>query len=269
MQWDGRSGRENVDGVQSGPCRLRRNERGLASGGGENLRFARCRSRRSGLLPRRGPGGANWSEGRVIARDVDRLIAQCQPGPPVRCRRPVGAAWVVSAGLEAGCHVLSEKPMAETLDEARDLVARAKPPDGSTPWCRTVVTVAGIRRIARALRGRDRRYRQRSRRFLPCSAFWRVSRGDGPCLLLDMAIHTFDALRCMTGLAASGVYCREWNPPHSWYRDGSSAAAIFDLETGAIFIYRGSWCAQGLPTSWECRLAFCRGERVAHLGRRR
>jgi predicted dehydrogenase len=66
-----------------------------------------------------------------------------------------------------------------------------------------------------------------------------------------MAIHTFDALRCMTGLRASGVYCREWNPPSSWYRQGASAAAIFELETGATFVYRGSWCGPGLPTSWE------------------
>ena len=75
-------------------------------------------------------------------------------------------------------------------------------------------------------------------------------------LLLDMAIHSFDALRCMTGLAASGVYCREWNPPNSWYRQGSSAAAIFELEDGAMFVYRGSWCAAGLGTSWECAWRF-------------
>jgi predicted dehydrogenase len=71
-------------------------------------------------------------------------------------------------------------------------------------------------------------------------------------LLLDMAIHGFDAMRCMTGLTATGVYCREWNPINSWYRHGASAAAIFDLDNGAVFTYRGSWCAQGLDTGWEC-----------------
>ena len=75
-------------------------------------------------------------------------------------------------------------------------------------------------------------------------------------LLLDMAIHGLDAMRCMTGLGASAVYCQEWNPPHSWYRQGSSAAAIFELETGAVFVYRGSWCAAGLGTSWECAWRF-------------
>ncbi len=70
-------------------------------------------------------------------------------------------------------------------------------------------------------------------------------------LLLDMAIHAFDAARAMTGLEAERVYCREWDPPNSWYRQGSSAAAIFDMTGGAIFVYRGSWCADGERTSWE------------------
>ena len=75
-------------------------------------------------------------------------------------------------------------------------------------------------------------------------------------LLLDMAIHAFDALRCMTRLDGLNVYCREWNPPSSWYRQGSSAVAVFELDNGAPFTYRGSWCADGLRTSWECAWRF-------------
>jgi predicted dehydrogenase len=70
-------------------------------------------------------------------------------------------------------------------------------------------------------------------------------------LLLDMAIHTFDAARTMSGRDAEAVYCREWNPGNSWFRQGSSAAAIFELAGGAIFTYRGSWCADGFRSSWE------------------
>ena len=54
-------------------------------------------------------------------------------------------------------------------------------------------------------------------------------------LLVDMAIHTFDAARAMTGLEATRVYCREWDPPNSWYRQGASAAALFDMSSGAVF----------------------------------
>ena len=38
-------------------------------------------------------------------------------------------------------------------------------------------------------------------------------------LLLDMAIHTFDQARFITGADALSVYCHEFNPAGSWYRE--------------------------------------------------
>ncbi len=52
-------------------------------------------------------------------------------------------------------------------------------------------------------------------------------------LLLDMAIHTFDSARFLVGGTPSGVYCREWDPAGSWYLQGSSAVAVFDMQDGA------------------------------------
>ena len=70
-------------------------------------------------------------------------------------------------------------------------------------------------------------------------------------LLLDMAIHTFDAARFMSGKNAEAVYCLETNPKGSWYAYGASANAIFELQDGVVFNYRGSWAAEGANTSWE------------------
>ena len=70
-------------------------------------------------------------------------------------------------------------------------------------------------------------------------------------LLLDMAIHTFDAARYLVNAIPQSVFCAEWEPTTSWYKNGSSAAALFKLEGGVVFNYRGSWCADGLRTSWE------------------
>lgn len=83
-------------------------------------------------------------------------------------------------------------------------------------------------------------------------------------LLLDMAIHTFDAARFMAGRAPRSVIAHETNPPGSWYAAGAAATAIFELEDGITFSYRGSWCAEGLPTSWEgaWRLTGTRGSLV-------
>ena len=193
----------------------------------------------------------------AIARDVHALIDGAHPDLLFDVVVPSARHEVVAAGLGAGCHVLSEKPMAETLDQARDLVARAKIAGRVHAVVQNRRYVAGVRRIARALEsGAIGDIASVHADFFLAPHFGGFREEMAHVLLLDMAIHTFDALRCMTGLAASGVYCREWNPPHSWYRQGSSAAAIFELETGAIFVYRGSWCAPGLPTSWEAGWRF-------------
>jgi predicted dehydrogenase len=73
---------------------------------------------------------------------------------------------------------------------------------------------------------------------------------DSP-LILDMAIHHFDLVRFMTGLDPVAVYCKEFNPKGSWYRGDVSASAIFEMTDGAVFSYRGSWCAEGCHTSWN------------------
>src|SRR5439155_24342046 len=70
-------------------------------------------------------------------------------------------------------------------------------------------------------------------------------------LLLDMAIHTFDAARYLTGADAVAVYCEEFNPPWSWWAGNAAATAIFEMTGGLRFTYRGSWCAEGQPTSWD------------------
>ena len=67
-----------------------------------------------------------------------------------------------------------------------------------------------------------------------------------------MAIHTFDAARLITGADPEAVYCKEWNPPGSWYDHDASAIAIFEMSRNIIYTYRGSWCAEGLNTTWEC-----------------
>jgi predicted dehydrogenase len=71
-------------------------------------------------------------------------------------------------------------------------------------------------------------------------------------LLLDMAIHTFDAARLISSADPVGVYCHEWNPAGSWYDRDASAAAIFEMSNGLVYTYRGSWCSEGLNTTWEC-----------------
>jgi predicted dehydrogenase len=65
-----------------------------------------------------------------------------------------------------------------------------------------------------------------------------------------MAIHPFDMARFVTAQDPLAVTCHEWNPPGSWYRHGANAHAFFEMTGGGVFSYRGSWCAEGHPTTW-------------------
>lgn len=70
-------------------------------------------------------------------------------------------------------------------------------------------------------------------------------------LLLDMAIHSFDAARYLLGSNPVAVDCRTFNPEWSWYRGDAAATAMFTFESGTRYAYTGSWCSPGLETSWN------------------
>jgi len=147
---------------------------------------------------------------------------------------------------------LGEKPLADSMESARKMVAAAQEAG-------KVFAVMQNRRY-------DARIR-RLRHFLASGAIGPITTVHCDffigahfggfrdhmrhVLLMDMAIHTFDAARFITGADPLAVYCKEWNPSGSWYDDDASAVAIFDMTDGIVYTYRGSWCAEGLNTTWE------------------
>jgi predicted dehydrogenase len=188
----------------------------------------------------------------VIDTDLSAVLAATSPDLLFDIVIPGARHAVVSAGLAAGCHVLSEKPMAETLDEARDLVGRAEAASRLHVVVQNRRYIEQIRRIRRLIAsGAIGEVTSLHCDFFIAPHFGGFREEMAHVLLLDMAIHTFDAARYFAGDTASAVYAREWEPANSWYRQGSSATAIFEFAGGAVFSYRGSWCADGLRTSWE------------------
>lgn len=187
-----------------------------------------------------------------IGTDLKSMLAKHNPDIVLDVAIPAARHEIVSTALAAGAHVLSEKPMAETLDQARDLVARA----GAAGKLHVVV--------------QNRRYLEQLRRIrrlvasggigevtgIHCDFFLDPHFGGfretmAHVLLLDMAVHTFDAARFVADDRAVSVYAEEWNPAGSWYAQDSSALASFRFSRGAVMTYRGSWCAPGFRTSWE------------------
>lgn len=76
--------------------------------------------------------------GAVIGTDLRSVLTETKADILFDIVIPQARFAVVEAGLAAGCHVLSEKPLAASMEEAATLVELAKKPAEFTPWCKTV-----------------------------------------------------------------------------------------------------------------------------------
>lgn len=188
----------------------------------------------------------------VIGTDLDTVLTQTKPDLLFDVVIPAARAGVVETGLAHGCHVLSEKPIATSLAEAQHLIECAKEAGRTHAVVQNRRFIAGVRRIRRLIDS-DAIGELAS---LNCDFFIGAHFGGfrdemENVLLLDMAIHTLDAARFMSGKVPEAVYCLQTNPPGSWYRHGAAANAIFEFSGNVVFNYRGSWAAEGANTSWE------------------
>ncbi|MBV9228305.1 MAG: Gfo/Idh/MocA family oxidoreductase [Chloroflexi bacterium] len=171
--------------------------------------------------------------------------------------------------LEAGKHVLLEKPFAPTLAEAQRVVELAAsrkrvlmisqnyrffPAVGTvTALLREgrlgpvgTVTI-DFRRYNNSPEAKGHRYYQ----------LWQP-------LLVDMGVHHFDLMRVVLGQEASRISCQAWNPPWSQFVDPAAAAATITFDGGAVVNYRGSWISPAPRTSWsgEWHIECAKGEIV-------
>ncbi len=167
---------------------------------------------------------------------------------------PAAHASVTLEALSLGCHVLGEKPMCDTLENARRMVAAAESAGRSyavTQTRRPLPAFMGM--AAFVAEGPLGRPAELHSDFYIGAHFGGFRDEMAQPLLLDMAIHTFDSARQLAGPGADpvSVYCHAFNPAHSWYAHEASAVAIFEFTGGLMYSYRGSWCAEGRSTSWE------------------
>ena len=187
-----------------------------------------------------------------VSADLPEMLAQLKPDLLFDLVVPPARFAVVEAGLAAGCHVLSEKPMANTLVEAKGLVELAAKAGKIHAVIQNRRFLAGIRRVKALIEaGTLGDLTAVHVDFFIGAHFGGFRDAMDHVLLLDMAIHTFDAARYLIARKPVSVYCRETNPKGSWYAHGAAADALFDFEDGVAMTYRGSWCAEGANTAWE------------------
>jgi len=187
-----------------------------------------------------------------IHRDISEAIRSSDANLVFNVTTPSAHRDIVIAALESGSDVFGEKPMATSMDEAKEMVAAAEK-NGRT------YAVMQNRRYNKNIRALRELLASGAIGDLgfACTDFFLGPHFGGfrdvmaSPLILDMSIHTFDQARFITGLDPVSVYCHEFNPRGSWYKGDAAAVCIFEFSDDSVFSYRGSWCAEGFPTSWE------------------
>jgi len=165
---------------------------------------------------------------------------------------PSSHIGIASTALKSGCDVMGEKPMAASMQEARELVSIADKSKRKYSIMQNRRYLKNIRTLRNLLESNE----IGTPGFTSTDFFIGPHFGgfrdimDSP-LILDMAIHTFDQARFIIGADPVSVYCHEFNPAGSWYSGNACAVCIFEMSDGSVFNYRGSWCAEGCQTSWE------------------
>ena len=183
--------------------------------------------------------------------DLSKAIAEVKPDFVVDVTIPEAHKAVTLTALAAGIPVIGEKPMAESMDSAREMVAASEKAN-------RLYMVSQSRRYDARLHAYKKLITDHVGALGILNSDFYIGahfggfRDEMPSpLLLDMAIHTVDAARYLCDADPVAVYCDEFNPEWSWYKGDVSATAIYEMSGGLRYTYRGSWCAEGRHTSWE------------------
>ncbi len=184
---------------------------------------------------------------------LEAALAAVQADAVVVCTPPEHHKAPVLKAFQHGLHVISEKPMADSFANCKEMLQAAYY-TGQTyvisqnyryqtnPW-------SLARRVAGGLLGEVGQVK--------VDFFMGHDFGGGfrhemayP-LVVDMSIHHFDLMRFITGLDAVSVQGVAWNPPWSNYKGDCSSSLTFELSNGAHLVYNASWCSKGQFNGWD------------------
>ncbi|WP_181703952.1 Gfo/Idh/MocA family protein [Chthonobacter albigriseus] len=159
---------------------------------------------------------------------------------------------VARRALEAGRHVIVEKPFASSVGEAKELVALAAAEKRmlmvSQNYRHYPAPIRVAEMVAQQALGHVSLVDIVFRQHAP-SIGYRYWDFPDP-LLADMSIHHFDLMRMILADEPKAVSCRTWNLPGSPFQNHPVGVVTVEFAGGTIVSYRGSWMSGGAATAW-------------------
>jgi predicted dehydrogenase len=198
----------------------------------------------------------NGTAAELCFPSLEAALATCEADAVLVTTALGGHIPVALAALEAGKHVLVEKPFAPSLADARravdlaaerGLVLMVSQNYRFFPAAQTAAALVRSGALG-AVGGASVQFRKYANTE-PRDTHWHYKLRQP--LLEDMAIHHYDLMRFVLGQEPVSVSCAAWNPPWSHFQEPAAAAATISFDGGAVVDYRGSWVSTGAPTTWS------------------
>jgi predicted dehydrogenase len=197
----------------------------------------------------------NGWDGRLFA-SLNDALAEVESDAVLVFTPPDSHHGLVTEALQAGKHVLVEKPLATTIKDAEDLIDIADAA-GKTlmvsqnyrfrPYARTIQKLIAEGRLGDLISVRIR-FERDTRTLFGQENFRYTMRHP---VVLDMSIHHMDMLRLFTGQDVARIDARSWRVPSSNYLNDPAVLALIELDSGIPIAYEGSWASFGPETSWN------------------
>jgi predicted dehydrogenase len=152
-----------------------------------------------------------------------------------------------------GLHVLTEKPISDTLDNAKRMVSLARDAGRQLVVAQNYRFTEANETFKRLLASRPvGEFGHGHLDFYIGADFTGTFRETMRFpLLIDMAIHHVDLIRCFTGRNVERVTAMSFRPAWSWYEHEPALKMLLELEGGIPFTYSGDWSAPGQQTGWS------------------
>jgi len=187
--------------------------------------------------------------------DPEKAIADTKPDFVTIVVPPAFHEKMVDCAVAHGCHILSEKPIADTMDACARIYKKVK-----AAGLKMAVTMS--HRFdqdkqsleAEVKSGKHGRLNYVVHRFTHnCRGFgsWGKFRHEIPDpLLVEGTVHHFDIHRALTGSNAKTVYALTWNPPWGEYAGDSTGMIVIDMENGVRCLYEGAKANATTMNGW-------------------
>lgn len=166
---------------------------------------------------------------------------------------PVVHAVHAAAAFARGLHVMTEKPIADTLENGRRMTELARQSGCQLSVSQNYRFRPPIQKIRQLLQEQTLGEFGHGHLdfYIPADFTGSFRETMEFPLLVDMAIHHLDLIRCITGRNIEKVIAWSFRPAWSWYQHDPGLKMLLELEGGVPFSYSGDWSARGRATSWN------------------